>query len=118
MYKNTATYTWWDIEDGVGALSTQAVSRWEALGIPKDATGHPVVLKIWRTHVADTTYTIQLGHGGLEVYTAEGAIKISGVPPRVAALATEAAIFDAAADLVGESIAEKLVRGLLPWLLQ
>lgn len=116
MYKNTATYTWWDIEDGVGSLATQAVARWEALGLPKDATENPVVLRVWGTPEERITYTITLERGGQEVYTAEGEIEISGVPSRVAAEAAESAIFGSASDIVGESAADKLVVGLLPWL--
>mgnify|MGYP001021606954 CR=1 FL=1 len=45
MYENSTTYTWWDIEDGVGPLVIQVVDLWEALGLPKDATENPVVLR-------------------------------------------------------------------------
>ena len=44
MYRNATTCTWWDIEDNVGPLAGQAVDRWEALGLPKDAVGIPITL--------------------------------------------------------------------------
>lgn len=118
MYENSSTYTWWDIEDSVGSLAMSAVGRWEAHDLPKDATENPVVLRVWVTQEGEIAYTITLKHGGLEVYTAEGAIKISGVSSRVAAMAEECAIFESASNLIGETAAEKLVEGLLSWLHQ
>lgn len=118
MYENSATYTWWDIEDSVGSLAMQAVDRWEALGLPKDVTENPVILRVWVTPEEETVYTITLERDGLEVYTAEGAIKIYGVSSRIAAMAEESAIFERAAELVGETAADKLVEGLLSWLHQ
>ena len=116
MYENSATYTWWDIEDGVGSLAIQAVDRWETLGLPKDATELPAVLRVWKTPEAEIVYTISLLRGETEVYAADGYIKISGVPPRAAAAAAESAIFESAADIIGKSAANKLVGGLLSWL--
>lgn len=116
MYENSTTYTWWDIEDCVGSLAVQAVDRWETLGLPKDAAGAPVVLQTEVTSRAEIVYTITLFHGDVEVYTAEGEIKISGVPQHIAAMAVERTIFENAADLVDESVASKLVDGLLSWL--
>lgn len=118
MYENWATYTWWDIEDGVGSLAAQAVDRWEALGLPKDAIGVPVGLRVWVADDGEISYTISLFHGELEVYTAEGEIKISGVSQPVVAAIAESTIFEGAADLVGEGIAENLMKGLLEWLCQ
>lgn len=117
MRENWATYTWWDIEDGVGSLATQAVGRWEALGLPKSAAEVPVRLQV-RTTGEKVSYIISLFHGELEVYTAEGEIKISGVSQPVVAAVAESTIFEGAADLVGESIAENLTEGLLEWLRQ
>lgn len=118
MYEGSSTYTWWDIEDSVESLAMSAVDRWEALDLPKDATEKPVVLRVWVTPEEEITYTITLKHDGLEVYTAEGTIKISGVSHRVAAVAAESAIFESASNIIGETVAEKLVGGLLPWLSQ
>lgn len=118
MYRNSTTYTWWDIEDGVGSLAIQATDRWEALGLPKDAIGVPAELRVWVADGGEVLYTISLFHGELEVYTAEGEIKISGVPQHIAAMAARSTIFEAASDIVGENIAERLVEGLLPWLRQ
>lgn len=118
MYRNSTTYTWWDIEDCVGSLAAQAVDRWEALGLPKDAAEAPVALRIEVTNKAEIVYTITLFHGDIEVYTAEGEIKISGVPQHIAAMAVESTIFESAADTIGESAANKLVEGLLSWLCQ
>lgn len=118
MYENSTTYTWWDIEDGVGSLATQAVARWEAQGLPKDAVENPVVLHVWATQEGEVTYTITLKRGELEVYTAEGEIKISGVSWPLAAVTAESAIFESASDIVGETLAGRLVGGLLPWLRQ
>ena len=118
MYENSATYTWWDIEDGVGPLATQAVDRWEAHGRPKEALGAPAVLRVWPTGEGKVTYTIGLFYGGFEVYTAEGAISISGVSRRVATDATIKSITESASDIVGDSVAEKLTRGLSEWLCQ
>jgi hypothetical protein len=116
MYESSATYTWWDIEDSTESLATQAVSRWEALGLPKDATENPVVLQVWTTHEGEIAYTITLFYGDTEVYAADGCIKISGVSYRVAANAMESAIFESAEGLVGKSIADGLTRELWPWL--
>lgn len=116
MYESSSTYTWWDIEDCVSPLATQAVDRWEDLNLPKDATENPAVLQVWVTQEGEIAYTITLKHGGLEVYTAEGVIKISGVSHRVAAVASESAIFESASSIIGETAAEILVEGLLPWL--
>lgn len=113
MYENTSTYTWWDIEDGVGPLATQATSRWETLGLPKDAIGSPVVLRVWVTPEDKIVYTITLFRDAVDLYTAEGEIKIPEVPSWAAA---RDVIFESSADLIGESIASKLVEGLLPWL--
>ena len=118
MYENSATYTWWDIEDYVGSLAASAVDRWEALDVPKDATENPAVLRVWVTPEEGIAYTITLKHGGLEVYVAEGEIKISGASSRVAAMAEECAIFESASNLIGETAAEELVEGLLSWLRQ
>lgn len=118
MYENSATYTWWDIEDGVGSLATQAVGRWEALGLPKDAIEVPVVLRVWATGEGEVAYTISLFYDELEVYTAEGATSISGVSRKVATDATVNAITESASDLVGDGIAERLTKGLLVWLRQ
>lgn len=114
MYESSSTYSWWDIEDSVSSLGVQAVDRWEALGLPKDATENPVMLRVWATPEGGTVYTIILTRGGLEVYTAEGEIKISGVSSRVAAEALRSTIFESASDIVGEIVAGKLVEGL-PW---
>ena len=116
MYESSSTYTWWDIEDSVGSLAMSAVDRWEALDLPKDATENPAVLRVWVTPEEEIAYTITLKHSGLEVYIAEGVIKISGVSHRVAAVASESAIFEAASSIIGETAAERLVEGLLPWL--
>lgn len=118
MYESWTTYTWWDIEDGVGLLATQAVNRWEALGLPKDAIGVPVGLRVWVADDGEVLYTISLFHGELEVYTAEGEIKISGVPQPVVAATAESTIFEGVANLIGEDIARNLVGGLLEWLRQ
>ena len=118
MYENSTTYTWWDIEDCTGVLAAQAVNRWETLGLPKDAVEAPAVLQTDVTSGAEIVYTITLFHGDTEVHTAEGRIKISGVPHHIAAMAAEGTIFESAADLIDESAASKLVEGLLPWLLQ
>lgn len=116
MYRNSTTYTWWDIEDCVGSLAAQAVDRWESLGLPKDAAETPVVLRAEVTSKAEIVYTITLFHGDIEVYTAEGEIKISGVPQHIAVMAVEGTIFENAAGIVGESAANRLVEGLLSWL--
>lgn len=118
MYENWTTYTWWDIEDGVGSLATQAVGRWEALGLPKDAVGVPVVLQVWAAGEGEVAYTISLFYKELEVYTAEGAISISGVSQRVATNAIADGIIESASDLVGDGIAKRLTKGLLEWLCQ
>lgn len=116
MYENSTTYTWWDIEDCVGSLAVQAVNRWETLGLPKDVVEAPAVLQTKVTDKAEIVYTITLFHGDVEVYTAEGEIAISGVPQHIAAAAVESTIFEAAVDLVDESVASKLVEGLMSWL--
>lgn len=118
MYEGSSTYTWWDIEDSTESLATQAVSRWEALGLPKNATENPVVLQVWMTHEEEIAYTITLFYGGTEVYAAEGAIKISGVSQRVAATAAESAISESAESIVGKSAADELTRGLQAWFSQ
>lgn len=118
MYEKSADYTWWDIEDNVGPLALQAVNRWEALNLPQDATEVPAVLRVWMTSEEGIMFTVTLFHEDMEVYTAEGEIKISGVPRPVAAKAVENTILESAVGLVGESVANKLVRGLLPWLHQ
>lgn len=116
MYKNSSTYTWWDIEDGISPLASQATSRWEALRLPKDATEHPVVLKVWKTHGSGLVYTLSLFYENMTVYTAEGSIETLDVPPQAGAAAAKLGIFSSAVDLVGESTAESLVKGLLAWL--
>lgn len=118
MYERSSTYTWWDIEDSVGSLAMSAVDRWEALDLPKDATENLVALRVWVTPEEEIAYTITLFCGDVEVYTAEGEIKISGVSSRIAAMAEECAIFESASNLIGETAAEKLVEGLLSWLHQ
>ena len=116
MYESSSTYTWWDIEDCVGPLAMQAVDRWEALGLPKDATENPAVLQVWTTPEEEIVYTIALFYGDTEVYTAEGCIKISGVSHRVAATAAESAIFESAEGVVGKSAADELAKELQAWL--
>ena len=118
MYESSSTYTWWDIEDSTESLATQAVSRWEALGLPKDATENLVVLQVWATNKGETAYTIALFYRDTEVYTAEGCIKISGASHRVAAAATESAILESAESIVGKSAADELTRKLQAWLRQ
>lgn len=118
MYENSTTCTWWDIEDNVGPLASQAVDRWEALGLPKDAVGVPLVLQVFLNDAEGVTYTIGLFHGGQEVYTAEGVIRISGVSQQVANDTVVRAITESVADLAGDSGAEKLTRGLPAWLRQ
>lgn len=118
MYENSATYTWWDIEDSIESPAVQAVIRWEALRLPKDATENPVVLQVWVTQEEEITYTISLLCGDAEIYTAEGCIKISGVSRRVAAIAAESAIFESASSIIGETASDRLVEGLLSWLSQ
>ena len=116
MFGNSTTFTWWDIEDGVSSLAVQAVKRWEAEGLPKDATEHPVILRVWVTPSYAVGYTLTLTHDGHDVYVAEGDIKVIEPLSQVMAVATEAAIWESAAELVGESIADKLTEGLLTWL--
>ena len=118
MYRRSTTCTWWDIEDNVGLLASQAVDRWEALGLPKDAVGVPIVLQALLNDAGGATYTIGLFHNGQEVYTAEGVIRISGVSQRVANDTVVRAITESAADLAGDSVAEKLTKGLPAWLHQ
>lgn len=118
IYESSSTYTWWDIEDGVGPLAAQAVARWESLGLPKDAAENPVITRVWVTDEDAIVYTTTLFYGGTEVYTAEGLIKISGVPQKLAAEAAEGAIDDSVEGLVGRSAADDLVKGLRSWLSQ
>ena len=118
MYRSSTTCTWWDIEDNVGPLASQAVDRWEALGLPKDAVGVPIMLQVFLNDTGGVTYTIGLFHSGREVYTAEGVIGISGVSRQVAAGACARAITENIADLTGDSVAEKLTKGLPAWLHQ
>lgn len=116
MFENSTTYTWWDIEDGVSSLAAQAVKRWEAEDLPKDATEHPVVLRVWMTPSRAVEYTLTLTHDGREVYTAEGCLKVIEPLSHVMAVAVEAAIWESTAELAGESIASKLTDGLFAWL--
>lgn len=116
MFEKSSTFTWWDIEDGVSSLAVQAVKRWEAEGLPKDATGHPMMLRVWMTPSYTVAYTLTLTHDGHEVYVAEGDIKVIEPLSEVMAVAAEAAIWESAAELVGESAADKLTEGLLTWL--
>lgn len=118
MYENSTTYTWWDIEDCVGSLAVQAVNRWETLGLPKEAVEFPAALRVGGTSKSEIVYTITLYHYETEVYTAEGEIKILGVPQHLVAKTVESTIFENAADLVDEGVASKLVEGLRSWLLQ
>lgn len=118
MYRSSTTCTWWDIEDNVRPLASQAADRWEALGLPKDAVGVPIVLQAFLNDAGGATYTIELFHDGQEVYAAEGVIRISGVSQQVATHAVVSAITESAADLAGGSVAEKLTRGLSAWLRQ
>lgn len=115
MYRNATTCTWWDIEDNVGPLAGQAVDRWEALGLPKDAVGIPITLQAFPNDMGGATYIIGLFHDGQEVYTAEGAIGISGVSQQVAADTVARAITESIAGLAGDSVAEKLAKGLPAW---
>lgn len=116
MFENSTTYAWWDIEDGVSSLAVQAVKRWEAEDLPKDATEHPIVLRVWMTPSRAVEYTLTLTHDGREVYTAEGHLKVTEPLSHITAVAAEAAIWESAAELAGESIANKLAEGLLAWL--
>lgn len=116
MYGNSTTCTWWDIEDNIGPLASQAVGRWEALGLPKDAVGVPIELQVSPNDTGGVTYTIGLFHDGQEVYTAEGVIRISGVSQRVANDAMVRAITESAADLAGDSVAKTLTKELPEWL--
>lgn len=116
MFENSTTYTWWDIEDGVSSLAVQAVKRWEAEGLPKDATEHPVILRVWMTPSYAVEFTLALIHDGHEVYVAEGCIKVVEPLSQVMAVAAAAAIWESAIELAGESIADKLTEGLLTWL--
>ena len=118
MYENSATYTWWDIEDGVGPLAIHAEDRWEVLGLPKDATENPVVLRVWETRMGKIAYTIALFYGDVEVYTAEGCIKIPEAPHREATAMVESEIFESSSEIIGEAASERLLEGLLPWLRQ
>ena len=116
MYESSTTCTWWDIEDNIGPLASQAVDRWEALGLPKDAVGVPIVLQASLNDAGGATYTIGLFHNWREVYVAEGVIRISGVSQQVANDTVVRAITESAASLAGDSVAEKLTRGLPAWL--
>lgn len=116
MFENSTTFTWWDIEDGVSSLAVQAVKQWEAEGLPKDATEHPIILRVWVTPSYAVWYTLTLTHDGHEVYVAEGDIKVIEPLSQVMVVAAGAAIWESAAELVGESIADKLTEGLLTWL--
>lgn len=118
MYRSSTICTWWDIEDNVGPLASQAVGRWEALGLPKDAVGVPIMLQASLSDTGEATYTIELFHDGQEVYAAEGVIRISGVSQQVANDTVMRAITESAADLAGDSVAEKLTKGLPAWLRQ
>lgn len=118
MFENSTTYTWWDIEDGVSPLAVQAVKRWEAEGLPKDATEHPMILRVWMTPSYAVGYTLTLTHSGRDIYIAEGGIKVIEPLSQVMAVAAEAAIWESTAELVGESTADKLTEGLLTWLRQ
>lgn len=116
MFKSSTTYTWWDIEDGVSSLAVQAVRRWEAEDLPKDATEHPMILRAWMTPGYTVRYTLTLTHSGRDIYVAEGDIKAVEPLSQVMAVAAAAAIWESAAELAGESIADKLTEGLLTWL--
>lgn len=116
MFEKSSTFTWWDIEDGVSSLAVQAVKRWEAEGLPKDATEHPMTLRVWMTPSYAVEFTLALTYNGHEVYAAEGCIKVIEPLSQVMAVAAEAAIWESAAELVGESTADKLTEGLLTWL--
>lgn len=118
MYGDSTTCTWWDIEDNVGPLAAQAADRWEALGLPKDAVGVPIVLQVFPDGTGGATYTIGLLHSGREVYAAEGVIRITGVSQQVANHAVVSAITESVTELAGDSVAEKLTRGLPAWLRQ
>lgn len=118
MYGSSTTCTWWDIEDNVGPLASQAADRWEALGLPKDAVGVPIVLQAYLNDAGGATYIIRLFHEGREVYAAEGVIRISGVSQQVANDTVVRAITESAAGLAGDSVAGKLTRGLPAWLRQ
>lgn len=118
MYGNSTICTWWDIEDNIGPLASQAMDRWEAFGLPKDATGVPIVLQVFLNDAGGATYTIGLFHNGREVYAADGIIRISGVSQQIANDTVVRAITESAVDLAGDSIAEELTRGLSEWLNQ
>lgn len=116
MFESATTFTWWDIEDGVSTLAAQAVKRWEAEGLPKDATEHPMILRVWVTPSYAVFYILTLTHSGRDIYTAEGSIKVMEPLSQVMAVAAEATIWESAAELAGESSADKLTKGLLTWL--
>lgn len=118
MYGSSTICTWWDIEDNVGPLADQAVDRWEALGLPKDAVGVPIVLRVFLSAAGGAAYTIGLFHDGQEVYAADGVIGISGVSQQVANDTVVRAITESVANLAGDSVAEKLTKGLPAWLHQ
>ncbi len=118
MFESSTTYTWWDIEDGVSSLAVQAVKRWEAEGLPKDATEHPMILRVWMSPSCTLCYTLTLVHSGHEVYTAEGAIKVTEPLSMVMGSAVETAIWESTAALAGEGAADKLTEGLRTWLRQ
>lgn len=116
MFESSTTYTWWDIEDGVSSLAVQAVRRWEAEGLTKDATEHPVTLRVWVTPRDTAEFTLTLAYAGREVFTAEGVIKVIEPFSHVSAVTVEAAIWESAGELAGESVADRLTEGLLSWL--
>lgn len=118
MYIGSTTCTWWDIEDNVGSLASQAVDLWEDLGLPKDAIGVPIVLRAFLNDAGGATYTIGLFHGGRAVYAADGVIGISGASQQVANDTVVRVITESVADLAGDSVAEKLTKGLPAWLRQ
>lgn len=118
MHESSTACTWWDIEDNVGSLASQATDLWEAFKLPKDAVGVPIVLRVSPNDMGGVTYTIGLFYDGREVYAAGGVIGISGVSQQVANDAVVSAIAESVADLAGDSVAEKLTRGLPAWLRQ
>lgn len=117
MFENSTTYTWWDIEDGVSSLATQAVERWEAEGLPKDATEHPMILRVWVTPRYTVGYTLTLTHGGRDIYVAEGDIEMIDMLSKMMAVDAELTIWESINELAGESVADQLTEGLFTWLL-
>lgn len=118
MYIESTTCTWWDIEDNVGALASQATEVWEDLKLPKDAVGIPIVLRARLNAAGGATYTIGLFFGGQEVYAADGVIGISGASQQVANDTIVRVITESVTNLAGDSVAEKLTKGLPAWLPQ